>query len=100
MAATTTAIAKTEFPAIAQEKPVGQWGLAWRRLRRHRLAMIGMVVLTVIVISSLAADWIAPYAYDEIDLHHTYAQFMSPGMPGRAMHYLGADALGRDAFTR
>jgi peptide/nickel transport system permease protein len=100
MAATTTVIAKTESAAIAQEKPVGQWGLAWRRLRRHRLAMIGLVVLTVIVISSLAADWISPYAYDEIDLNHAYGQFMSAGMPGRAMHYLGADALGRDVLTR
>ena len=100
MAATTTVIAKTEPAAIASEKPVGQWGLAWRRLRRHRLAMIGLVVLIVIIISSLAAEWVAPYAYDEIDLKHTYGQFMSPGMPGRAMHYLGADALGRDVLTR
>lgn len=85
---------------MAAQKPVGQWGMAWRRLRRHRLAMIGLVVLAVIIISSLAANWIAPYAYDEIDLRHTYAPIMAPGMPGRAVHYLGADGLGRDVFTR
>ncbi len=85
---------------MAAQKPVGQWGMAWRRLRRHRLAMIGLVVLAVIIISSLAANWIAPYAYDEIDLRHTYAPIMAPGMPGRAVHYLGADGLGRDIFTR
>ena len=27
----------------AGDKPVSQWGLAWRRLRRHKLAMIGLV---------------------------------------------------------
>lgn len=100
MAATTSAIGNTESPVMAAQKPVGQWGMAWRRLRRHRLAMIGLVVLAVIIISSLAANWIAPYAYDEIDLRHTYAPIMAPGMPGRAVHYLGADGLGRDIFTR
>lgn len=74
--------------------------MAWRRLRRHRLAMLGLVVLAVVVIASLGADWIAPYKYDEIDLRHTYAPFMTPGMPGRATHYLGTDGLGRDVFTR
>jgi hypothetical protein len=28
-----------------QEESVGQWGMAWRRLRHHRLAMIGAVLL-------------------------------------------------------
>ena len=100
MAATTTALGQAESPILAQQKPIGQWGMAWRRLRRHRLAMIGLVVLAVVVIASLGADWIAPYKYDEIDLRHTYAPLLTPGMPGRPMHYLGADGLGRDVFTR
>ena len=100
MAATTTALGQAESPILSQQKPIGQWGMAWRRLRRHRLAMIGLVVLAVVVIASLGADWIAPYKYDEIDLRHTYAPLLTPGMPGRPMHYLGADGLGRDVFTR
>jgi len=74
--------------------------MAWRRLRRHRLAMIGLVILAVIVVSSLAADWIAPYTFDDIDLGRTYAPVMSQGDVGKPLHYLGTDGLGRDVFTR
>src|SRR5512137_2577433 len=81
-------------------KPIGQWGLAWRRLRRHKLAMIGLVILIVVVLASLAAQWIAPYDPDAIDLRRAYAPLMSPGEAGRPVHLLGTDALGRDMASR
>jgi peptide/nickel transport system permease protein len=62
--------------------------------------MLGLIVLAVIVLASLAAQWIAPYEYDEIDLGRAYAPLMSQGEPGHALHYLGTDGLGRDVFTR
>jgi peptide/nickel transport system permease protein len=85
---------------VAAEKPVGQWGLAWRRLRRHRLAMTGLVTLGAIVLASLLAQWIAPYSYEEIDLIRSFAPLMSPGEVGRPLHVLGADKLGRDILSR
>jgi peptide/nickel transport system permease protein len=101
MTTSTTTIQATGAQVLAQEKTSGgQWALAWRRMRRHRLAMIGLVVLTVIVVASLAAQWIAPYTYDEIDLGRAYTSLMAPGEAGRAVHFLGTDGLGRDVFTR
>ncbi len=85
---------------VTTEKPVGQWGLAWRRLRRHRLAMLGLVTLVAIVLVSLLAQWIAPYPYEEIDLSHSFAPFVSPGNPDRPMHWFGTDRLGRDILSR
>ena len=98
MSATTADALKLE--PVATEKPIGQWGLAWRRLRRHKLAMIGLVTLAIVVLASLAAQFIAPYEFDEIDLRRAYAPLMSPGEPGRPIHYLGTDALGRDIVAR
>ena len=66
------------------EKPVGQWTLVWRRLRHHKLAMIGLVVLAAIVMLSLLAQWIAPYSYEQLHLHRSYAPFMAAGDAGRA----------------
>jgi len=85
---------------VKQEKPAGQWTLAWRRLRRHKLAMVGLFTLTIITLLSIAAPLIAPYPYEEINLYRSYATVMSPGDPGRPMHYLGTDRLGRDMFSR
>jgi peptide/nickel transport system permease protein len=90
----------TEWDSLATQKPVSQWALVWRRLRRHKLAMIGLVTISLIVILSVLAQWIAPYSYEEIDLTHSYAPLMAPGQAGQLPHLLGTDKLGRDIFSR
>ena len=85
---------------VIQEKPAGQWTLAWRRLRRHKLAMFGLVILTLVTLASIAAPLLAPYPYEEINLMRSYAPVLSSGDPGRPMHYLGTDRLGRDTLSR
>lgn len=85
---------------LATDKPVSQWGLAWRRLRRHKLAMIGLGLLVVVVVLSLGAQIIAPYDYEELDLRRPYAPIMTPGAPDRPLHVLGTDSLGRDIASR
>lgn len=84
----------------ALDKPESQWLVAWRRLRRHKLAMFGLFTLAVVVVLSIGAEWIAPYPYDEIDLVRHYAPLMSPGDEGMPVHVLGTDKLGRDILSR
>lgn len=83
-----------------EEKPVRHWTLVWRRLRRHKLAMVGLGTIVLIVLASLAAQWIAPYSYEEQDLTRLFAPWFTPGAPGRPMHWMGTDSLGRDTLTR
>jgi peptide/nickel transport system permease protein len=82
------------------KKPVSQWMLVWRRLRKHKLAMAGMGVFTIVVLLSLLAPLIAPYSYEEINLTNSYAGLFAPGEEGKAPHILGTDKLGRDIFSR
>jgi peptide/nickel transport system permease protein len=84
----------------ATDKQLGQWTLAWRRRRRHRLAMVGLVMMVFVVVASLSAELIAPYNYEEIDLYKIYAPLMTPGQEGRPVHVLGTDSLGRDILSR
>ena len=81
-------------------KPAGQWSLVWRRLRRHKLAMIGLILFGLVVLLSILAPLIAPYSYEEINLRNAYAPLLSPGAEGQAPHILGTDKLGRDLFSR
>ena len=97
---TATTAEALQLEPVATEKPISQWGLAWRRLRRHRLAMIGLYILGAIVVASLLAQWIAPYDYEEINLNQSFTPLMSAGEPGRPVHYLGTDKLGRDILSR
>ena len=75
--------------------PITQWALFRRRFLRHKLAMACLVVLLLIVLASVFADQIAPYAFDEIDLKNrskapTFADW----------HLFGTDKIGRDYFSR
>ena len=99
MAVSTPSI--KELPQVgAKERPVGQWTLALRRLRRHRLAMTGFVLLGIVILLSIFASWIAPYPYDEQDYLRLYSSWMSPGEAGQPVHWMGTDGLGRDTLTR
>ena len=70
-----------------------QWKLAFRRLRRHRPAVISAFVLASLVIVALVAPWIEPYPPDAPNL-----EVMSGGPS--AQHWLGTDSLGRDLLSR
>ncbi|WP_205881467.1 ABC transporter permease [Leucobacter coleopterorum] len=68
----------------------------WFTLLGRKLGVVGIiaaVVLAVIVLAATLAPWIAPYDPDYPDL---FAALSGPS----AEHLLGADALGRDLFTR
>lgn len=72
---------------------LGQWQLAWRRFRRHKLALTSLVVIVSFVIVTGLAPWLSPYDRDRIDLLNIF------GFP-TAAHWLGTDELGRDTLTR
>ena len=65
----------------------------WRRLKRNRLAMIGLVILAVLIFCAIFADYIAPYDYDEYNLER---QFEKPN----AEHWFGTDNFGADILSR
>ncbi|HJS20645.1 MAG TPA: ABC transporter permease [Anaerolineales bacterium] len=64
----------------------------WKRFRRHRAAIGGMAILSVIVLLSLFA-FLSPYDPVKSNLPERFR-------PPSASHPMGTDALGRDLFTR
>lgn len=65
----------------------------WKRLRRNRMAMLGLVIIVVLILATLLASVIAPYGYDDQDVNRA---FFGPSM----QHLFGTDNLGRDIFSR
>jgi len=82
------------IPAVAEKpKYAGFWTAAWRRFRQNKLALFGIVYVSVMVIMALTAPWITHYKVSEIDPANA---LKGPS----AEHYFGTDYLGRDIFTR
>lgn len=67
--------------------------LALRRFMKHKLAVIGLVVLVLIVLSALFAPWLTPWEPNQVDLR-------ARSEPPSSEHWLGTDRTGRDVLTR
>ena len=79
---------------IAQaEQGTSLWRDAWLRLRRNRLAVLGLAVLCFFVLVALLTPWIAPYGYAQQNLE-------LGATPPSAAHWLGTDIFGRDLLTQ
>lgn len=69
------------------------WYLTLRQFLRHKLAVLGLIIMTVMVFCVVFADVIMPFDPEEPDLFNMVA---APGWP----HVMGTDELGRDLLTR
>lgn len=76
-----------------KQRKRSQWLDVWFRLRKNKLAMIGMVLAAILVLSAVLAPVLTPYEFDAQDV---YNRFVMPNWE----HLMGTDNLGRDLLTR
>ncbi|MCE9614908.1 MAG: ABC transporter permease [Lentisphaerae bacterium] len=80
-------------PNPAAPPSPGFWSSSWQRLRHHRLAMVGLLLLAFVSLACIGGPWLSPYGYEEQQLE------LGPTSTSAA-HWLGTDVLGRDQLTR
>jgi peptide/nickel transport system permease protein len=49
-----------------QLESLNQWQLAWRKFRKHRLAIIGLAILVVLVVAAIVGPIISPFVFNQI----------------------------------
>ena len=76
-------------------KKRGQFKETWRRLKKNRMAMIGLTVVVFLVLISIFADVL--FDYDTVVIkQNTQIRLQGPS----AEHWLGTDEFGRDILAR
>lgn len=69
------------------------WGPIIKRFFKHKLALTGLMVLTILVIIAISAPYLAPYDPFKMDVTSFSAA------PSNT-HILGTDSVGRDILSR
>ncbi len=75
----------------------------WTRLRRHKLAIAGLVVLVLMVSGAIFAGQLAPFDPNAIDNVHWQGTPLPPCFQDASQcggHPLGTDEVGRDLLSR
>lgn len=89
----SVATAEISSDDILKRKQRTLWGDTWLQFRRHRLAMMGLTVLTVIVVFVM----LGPFLY-QVDPE--YADLTQMSLPPSFQHPFGTDDIGRDQLAR
>lgn len=76
-----------------EERPTNLWRDAWRRLKRNRLAVTGLVIIVALVLVAVLGPWLTPYDFLSQNLD---ARNLTPTLA----HPFGTDDLGRDVLSR
>lgn len=76
-----------------EDRPLGLWGDALRRMRRSPAAIIGGTIVVLFVLMAIFAPFIAPYDPTRGNLADSY-------LPPGPEHWFGTNIQGQDVFSR
>ena len=85
--------ARSEAAHALAARPTSLWRDAWRRLLRNKLAVAGGIVVILLVLLAVFADFLAPYPYTKTNFGR-----LNEG-PSRDYPF-GTDQVGRDMLSR
>ncbi|HLZ70176.1 MAG TPA: ABC transporter permease [Dehalococcoidia bacterium] len=90
---TTAELAARAEPLFQGRRQRTLWGDAFRQFRRHRMAMLGLIVFSFLVVATLIGPAIYPKPINDIDLAQ---KLHGPSLS----HPFGTDDLGQDILAR
>ena len=85
--------AATTFDGVVEEKPVGLWADAFRRMRRSPAAIIGGTIVILMVLMAVFAPFLAPYDPLRGNLSDSF-------LPPSREHLMGTNIQGQDVLSR
>ncbi len=104
MTAITQSRAQSLDAFVITRKPTSLWADAWHRLLRNRMAIVGMVIISLFALIALFAPVLAPHSPLQINDGKSY---LPPawvksynGTAGEVAFPLGTDTIGRDVLSR
>lgn len=95
----TAQVAKLSPEAVTLEERT-PFQIVMNRFKRHRLAMISLIVMIGIFIITINAPVIAPFEIQELSVNDYFVKWGTVDQETGRVHYMGTDNIGRDYFSR
>ena len=83
----------TEINKQKVQKIESPWVIAWRRLKKNKLAMTGLVIIILLLLIAIIGPIVYPQSWEATNLTNTFK-------PPSSEHLLGTDQVGRDVLAR
>ena len=74
--------------------------IVMKRFRRHRLAMVSLIVMIGMFILTILAPVIAPFEIQELSVNKYFVEWGTVDAETGRVHHMGTDHIGRDYFSR
>ena len=94
-------VAESSEQQFRAYKSSSLWMDVWRQMRRNRMAVAGMAILTALILVAILAPWITPqnpYDLAQVDVLDGRLPPGSEAFAGYTM-WLGSDGAGRDLYS-
>jgi oligopeptide transport system permease protein len=105
MATSAQSIAGGAFDELSGRAARSLWSDAWRRLKRNRASVAGIVVIIFFTLVAIFAPLIAPYSPVKQTSNNSMRQPVwihssNPARDGKSEYLFGTDDIGRDIFSQ
>jgi len=97
MSAAQVASLSPEAVTIEERSP---FQIVMTRFKRHRLAMVSLVVMAFVFLITVLAPVLAPFEVQELSVNDYFVDWGTVDEETGRVHYLGTDQIGRDYFSR
>lgn len=92
-------VVSLESEALTTVEEESPWKIIWKRFRKHKLALAGIVTISLIALACFLSPLYAPY--DPVrDISRDENGMILRNDPPSLNHLMGTDNVGRDVFTR
>ncbi|SDZ36899.1 peptide/nickel transport system permease protein [Thermoactinomyces sp. DSM 45891] len=78
---------------LKEEKHASPFKLGFQRFLQNKMAFVGLIVLSIIVLLTVASPWLTTHNPELTDL-------TSQDLPPSGEHFLGTDSMGYDIYSR
>ncbi len=97
MSAAQVATLSPEAVTIEERTP---FQIVMTRFKRHRLAMVSMIVMIGIFLVTILAPYIATFEIQELSVNKYFVPWGTVDAETGRVHHMGTDNIGRDYFSR